>query len=106
MAGYNFIRKVCEELHNTSKIVTGENKEISLKEFIFKVIVPENLDDNGVDAFRSMYNKKHELKTATTGAIVNKRGFPFLFRIEPPDQDENQHIVVELTDVVSTLNTI
>lgn len=103
---YNFIRKVCEELHNTSKIVTGENKEVSLKDFIFKVIIPENLDDNGVDAFRSMYNKKNDLKTATTGAIVSKRGFPFVFRVEPPDQDETQHIAIELSDVPTTLNTI
>jgi hypothetical protein len=103
---YNFIRKVCEELHNTSKIVTAGNKEISLKDFILKIIVPENLDDNGVDAFRSMYNKKNDLRTATTGSIANKRGFPFVFRIEPPDQDENENIAIELSDVPTTLNTI
>jgi hypothetical protein len=107
---YNFVSKVCEEIHTSGKVVTGDKenqREFIVKDFKFNVVIPESLDDNGIESFRALYNKKNKLNNATTGAItVAKRGFPFVFRLEPPEQDENGEITIELYDVPTTLNTI
>jgi len=107
---YNFVRKVCEEIHESSKVVTGEKdtlKEIKVKDFRFNVVLPANIDDNGVDSFKALYHKKNGLHNASTGTIaLAKRGYPFVFKINPPGQDENGEISIEMYDVPATLNTI
>lgn len=102
---YNFIYKVCEEIHNTGK-VQGESKEYNVKDFKFNIIMPKGIDDRGVDVFKSMYYRKHGLNYGSTGSSSTKRGYPFVFKIDPPDQDDKQGIVIELYDVPATLNTI
>jgi hypothetical protein len=42
----------------------------------------------------------------TGGLTPAKRGFPFVFRLEPPEQDENGEVTIEMYDVPTTLNTI
>jgi len=106
---YNFVRKVCEELHSKNCIVAGEKdnaKEVKIRDFKFHVIIPDNLDDNGVDNFKTLYHKKHNLNNASTGTIDIKRGYPFVFKLEPPDQKEEDDKIIDLFDIPSTLNTI
>jgi hypothetical protein len=106
---YNFIKRVCEDLHANAKIVIGDRenaKEIKVKDFKFHVIIPYNLDDNGVDDFKTFYHRKQSLNSATTGTLETKRGYPFVFKFEPPDQNEKDDKIIDLFDVPSTLNTI
>jgi hypothetical protein len=105
---YNFIRKVCEAIHSDNKIVIGEKenaKEIKLKEFKFHVIIPNNLDDNGIENFKILYYKKNNFNNGMTGTIATKRGYPFVFKLDPLEQDEEDKIIY-LYDLPSTLNTI
>jgi hypothetical protein len=45
-------------------------KEITVRDFKFQVIIPDNLDDNGIDAFKALYHKRYGLNNATTGTIA------------------------------------
>lgn len=107
MGYYNsFIKKVCEELHEKGSI-TIEEKEVKVKNFKIKVVIPAILDDAGVGNFTTLYNRKHELKGATTFVTAaNKRGYPFHFKIDPPGQDVSQPIDIHILDIPSTLSTI
>jgi hypothetical protein len=105
---YNFIKKVCEEIHNNNKIIVGEKedaKELPVKDFSFHVIIPANLDDNGVDDFKTLYYKKNHLIGGATGTLLTKRGYPFVFRSDPFEEQQEDK-VLHLYDVPSTLNTI
>lgn len=107
---YNsFIRKVCEESHSSSSI-SIEGKEVKLKSFIINIIIPESLDDSGVGTFTMLYNKKHNLRGASTfvnsSDSSNRRGYPFHFKVDPPDQDMNNPIDIHVSDVPGTLSTI
>ncbi len=107
---YSFIKKVCEDLHETGRIkavIDSQEREVTVEKFTFNVIVPDDLDDNGVEDFRILYNKKHNLMNAMTGAVSSgKRGYPFVFKIDPPDQDVNKNVEIHLFDIPSTLDTI
>jgi hypothetical protein len=102
---YNFIYNVCETIHNTGK-VQGESKEYEVKDFKFNVIIPKGIDDKGIDVFKSMYYRKNNLNNGSTGTTTAKRGYPFVFKIDPPDQDDTKGIEIQLYDVPGTLNTI
>ncbi|MFC0773390.1 STING domain-containing protein [Terrimonas alba] len=107
---YSFIKKVCEDIHSAGKIKTGDGadaKEIIVKDFKFHVIIPADLDDNGVEDFKILYNKKQSLKNAMTGSMSStRRGYPFVFKVEPPGQNEQGEITIDLFDVPTTLNTL
>jgi hypothetical protein len=106
---YNFIKRVCEAIHTRGVVVEGEKenaRDIKVKEFKFHVIIPDNLDDNGVQDFKIFYNRKHELKSARTVSVDRGRGHPFVFKLEPPEQKEEDHKIIHLHDVPDTLNTI
>nr|WP_294948797.1 STING domain-containing protein [uncultured Mucilaginibacter sp.] len=106
---YNsFIKRVCEEIHTNSSVVI-EDKEVKIKSFRLKVVIPETLDDSGVANFTMLYNRQHELKGASTfvsSTSANKRGYPFHFKVDPPDQDMNQPIDIHILDIPGTLSTI
>jgi hypothetical protein len=106
---YNsFLKRVCEELH-TSESIEIEGKKMKVKSFKIDVIIPESLDDNGVGNFTTLYNKKHGLSKATTSsnpAIRGARGYPFHFKIDPPDANQDDPIDIHLSDIPSTLSTI
>jgi hypothetical protein len=106
---YNsFLKRVCEELHSNGSITIDEN-EAKLKSFKVKVIIPQTLDDSGVGNFTMLYNKKHDLKGASTSVAASapsKRGYPFHFKIDPPDQDMAQPIDIHILDIPGTLSTI
>ena len=102
---YNgFVKRVCEDLHHNSKMTNGSD-EFEIKKFQFKVIIPEELDDNGVDDFKVLYAKKNELSDASTmGKSGVKRGYPLAFKIEK--DEDNDGTTHNLIDIPSTLNTI
>lgn len=105
---YNFVRKVCEEIHTTGKVVSGEkdkSTDILVKDFRFNVVIPENLDDNGVDGFKAIYYKKNGFNNGTTGSVATKRGYPFVFKLDPPNQNDSGKFI-SMYDVPSTLSTI
>ena len=83
---YNgFVKRVCEDLHYTGKMISGTT-EFEVKKFEFKIIIPQDLDDNGIDDFKVLYNKKHELTDASTiGKAGIKRGYPLAFKIDVDD---------------------
>lgn len=106
---YNsFIKRVCEELHTNGSIVI-EDKEVKLKSFCLKVVIPETLDDSGVAHFTMLYNRKNDLKGASTfvaASATNKRGYPFHFKVDPPEQNMAQPIDIHILDIPGTLSTI
>ena len=107
---YNsFLKRVCEELHSTESI-SIEGKKVKVKSFKINVVIPESLDDNGVNNFIMLYNKKHNLSKASTftDATLSSsgRGYPFHFKIDPPDQDIEKEIDIHLSDIPGTLSTI
>jgi len=105
---YNsFIKRVCEELHRTESINT-ESKNVKVKSFKIKVIIPEKLDDDGVVNFAMLYNKKHGLNKASTTleATSQTRGYPFHFKIDPPESNPENPIEIHISDVPGTLSTI
>lgn len=56
-----------------------------------------------------LYNKKHGLKGASTFVAAtagNKRGYPFHFKVDPPDQDMDKPIDIHISDIPGTLSTI
>ncbi|QQT29431.1 nucleotide-binding protein [Sphingobacterium multivorum] len=106
---YNsFIKRVCEELHRTNKIVI-DDKEVEIKDFSINVVIPDNLDDDGVQNFTTIYNKKHKLTRASTACQNGGqagRSYPFHFKVETDESDENAPQHIQLWDVPSTLSTI
>lgn len=103
---YNgFIKRVCEDLHHTGKMMS-EKEEFNVTNFQFKIIIPNNLDDNGIDDFKVLYNKRHGLTDASTiGKAGIKRGYPLAFKIDV-DEDMTKGSTHHLIDIPSTLNTI
>lgn len=103
---YNgFIKRVCEDLHHTGKMISG-NEEFNVTKFEFKIIIPTDLDANGIDDFKVLYNKKHGLSDASTiGKAGIKRGYPLAFKIDV-DEDMTKGSTHHLIDIPSTLNTI
>ncbi|SDF43918.1 Predicted nucleotide-binding protein containing TIR-like domain-containing protein [Mucilaginibacter pineti] len=106
---YNsFIKRVCEEIHSNNSI-TIEEKEVKVKSFKINIVIPATLDDSGVGNFTMLYNKKHELKGASTfvaAHATSKRGYPFHFKVDPPDQDMANPIDIHISDIPGTLSTI
>ncbi|WP_276345617.1 STING domain-containing protein [Daejeonella sp. JGW-45] len=103
-----FIRKVCEEVEkNHSIIVDGKN--VRVKSFKITIVIPKNLDDSGVDDFAVAYNKSNSLLKATTyvdAEVGNRRGYPFHFKVDPPEQDSKHPLEIHVSDIPNTLNTI
>lgn len=106
---YNsFIKRVCEEIHST-ECIELDGKKVKVKTFKINVIIPESLDDNGVINFTTLYNKKQGLSkasTCTNPAVQGTRGYPFHFKINPPEADQNSPVDILLSDIPSTLSTI
>jgi len=106
---YNsFLKRVCEELHST-ECIEVDGKKIKVKNFKIDVIIPESLDDNGVGNFTTLYNKKNELSKAATCSdpeVKGTRGYPFHFKIDPPEPDQEKPVEIHLSDIPSTLSTI
>lgn len=105
---YNFIRKVCEDIHTHGKILSGSKEqpsEVAVTEFTLHVVVPEQLDDDGIDSFKTLYNKRNNLDNASTFYITPKRGYPFAFKLDPPTLVSDCK-AVQLYDIPTTLSTI
>src|SRR5690606_15055997 len=103
---HSFIKGVCEQIRDAGAINT-DNRTIKVRNFELHVIIPAELDSNGVVDFRHQYNKAKGLKQAQTLTTAQThRGYPFHFKIDPADQDTTMEVEVKLFDVPTTLNTI
>ena len=103
---HSFIKGVCEQIRDKGAIST-DSQTIKVKNFELHVIIPAELDSNGVVDFRHQYNKAKGLEqaqTLTTGQT--HRGYPFHFKIDPAEQEKSGEVEVKLFDVPTTLNTI
>lgn len=103
----SFIKRVSEELGKNGKIIY-KDKEIAVKSFKLNVILPEAIDDDGVNNFKIKYNKTHGLEQASTAVLPDSggRGYPFHFRIDPPEQNFEQPLDLHVFDIPTTIDTI
>lgn len=103
---HSFIRGVCEQIRDTPTIKT-DSEQYKIKKSELHVIIPTELDENGVMDFKQLYNKTHSLEAART-VITSKtnRDYPFHFKIDPVDQVTSEDIEVKIFDIPTTLNTI
>lgn len=102
----SFVKKVCEEL-GSKRFVMHQGNKVAVKSFKLHIVLPNDIDDDGVDGFLTNYNLTNGLVQATTlQTDALKRGYPFHFKIDPPDQDISTEIDVKLFDVPTTINTI
>lgn len=103
---HSFIKGVCEQIRDASAISTG-SQTLKVKSFELHVIIPAELDSNGVVDFRHQYNKAKDLEQAQTLTTAQtNRGYPFHFKIDPAEQDATQEVEIKLFDIPTTLNTI
>lgn len=105
---HNFVRPLCKYLHHDGRLyLQNQDKLMHVEKFKLNVLLPADLSSNGVDDFVARYNRQHNLQAAATElASSQKRGYPFHFRIDPPDQDLTCKVEVQLFDVPTTLTTI
>lgn len=103
----SFVKNVCEEI-GKSGVVTYEGQNVAVKSYRMTIVLPDNIDEDGVNGFKAKYNKMHNLEQASTTTVSGKlgRGYPFHFKIDPPEQDLGSPIDVHIYDVPTTLNTI
>lgn len=103
---YSFIKGLCEQIRDNNIIVSASG-ELKVKKFELHVIIPNQLDSNGVNDFKIEYNRQQKLDGARTMiADKTKRDYPFHFKMDPADQNAAQEIEVKLFDIPTTLNTI
>ena len=95
---------------NGYQTIVIDDKVTQVKSFKVTVIIPNALDDNGVGDFTNLYNRKHELRKASTFVELNAtgrgRGYPFHFKVDPPDQDMTKPLDIHVSDIPTTLDTI
>jgi len=100
---YNgFLKKVCDDLHQNKRIYCGSKKS-AIIDFIFHVVVPHELDHNGVDDIITQYTALQQLSPASTGP-QGQRGYPFHFKTVA-GTGAGSHIC-HIHDLPTTLNTI
>lgn len=103
---HSFVKGVCEQIRENN-VIKSSSRDLRIKSFELHVIIPEQLDSNGVTDFRLEYNKMHSLDGANTvPSSTSGRGYPFHFKIDPIDQDTGGEIEVKMFDIPTTLNTI
>ncbi|TFZ62856.1 hypothetical protein E4631_24370 [Hymenobacter sp. UV11] len=102
-----FVKRVCEALGRDRKILY-KKEERPISGYQMKVILPANIDDDGVNAFISKYNHINGLEQADTAVLpgTQGRGYPFHFKIDPPEEGEGNPINAHIFDVPTTLGTI
>lgn len=102
----SFVKKVCDDIA-AKQYIAYKGGKVQIKTFKLQVIIPNDIDDDGVDNFMASYNRANDLEPASTyEETAGKRGYPFHFKIEVPDQDASIPIDVTLHDVPTTMNTI
>jgi Predicted nucleotide-binding protein containing TIR-like domain len=97
-----FLKKVCDDLHRNKAIFCGA-QQTTITDFLFHVIVPKEMDANGVDDIILHYAASQQLSSASTGA-TGQRGYPFHFKALAGTGAGN--MVYHIHDLPTTLNTI
>jgi len=102
-----FIKPVCEALGRERKVVYND-KIYDISSYRMEIILPDDIDDNGVNDFANKYNQTHGLNRASTATLVgsSSRNYPFHFKIDPPEEEEGKPLNIHVSDVPTTLNTI
>jgi Predicted nucleotide-binding protein containing TIR-like domain len=103
----NFIKPVCERI-GKNKILSYQGNAVQVKTYQVIIVLPENIDDDGVGAFTDAYNQAHSLERAETAVldIAGGRGYPFHFKIDPPHAGPGMALDAHIFDIPTTLNTI
>ncbi|MDO7874342.1 nucleotide-binding protein [Hymenobacter sp. ASUV-10] len=103
----NFIKPVCEKL-GKNKLLSYNGDKVEVKTYQMTVVLPENIDDDGVGAFTDAYNQQYSLERAETAVldVAGGRGYPFHFKIDPPHEGPGMSLDAHVFDIPTTLNTI
>lgn len=103
---YNsFIRKVCEAIHHSRCLKVGE-RQINVDNFELHIIIPDDLDDDGINGFATLYNRGSKFEKASTCDSSSSRGYPLYFKTDSSWADSEKPIDIYMSDIPSTLNTI
>ncbi len=104
-----FIKKVCTDV-SKSRCISIDDKKVKVKSLKINVVIPEYLDDDGVENFIDLFNDHHKLTKATTYVDKskgdNRRGYPFHFKVEPSAIDFDSELDVQISDIPNTIGTI
>lgn len=102
-----FVKNVCESL-GKQEVVNMEGKVVNVKSYKMNIILPDDIDVDGVSGFKLKYNKINALEKASTVTLPNTSGrdYPFNFRVDPPLSDYSSAVDVQIYDVPTTLDTI
>lgn len=102
----SFVKKVCDDITDKGYL-SYKGDKVYVKSFELQIVLPNDIDDDGVDNFKTNYYRINDLEQASTYEDrPEKRGYPFHFKIEIPDPDSKEPIDVILHDVPTTVNTI
>jgi hypothetical protein len=102
-----FVKNVCESLGKQGLAIV-EGKEVGVKSYRMNIVLPDDIDVNGVSDFKIKYNKVNALQKASTVIIPNMSGrdYPFNFRVDPTLPDFSSEVDLHIYDVPTTLDTI
>ena len=103
----SFVKNVCEALGRDQKLLHRQ-QERTAGTYNLKIVLPENIDDGGVNAFATKYYRVHGLESADTVVLPGAQGrpYPFRFKIDPPQDNHSNPLDIHVVDVPTTLDTI
>jgi hypothetical protein len=103
----SFVKSVCEALGRDQKLLHKQQERVA-GSYNIKIILPDNIDDGGVNEFANKYYRMHNMESADTVVLQGAQGrsYPFRFKIDPPQKGHDNPLDVHVVDVPTTLNTI
>lgn len=102
----SYIKRLCEVLVKNKKVIY-RGEDLTVKNFTLHVVLPKEIDEEGVNDFSDHFKLKHNLESASTiEQDPQKIGSSFYFKIEPREKDHNNQIEVHIYDIPNTINTI
>lgn len=97
-----FVKKVCDELHGSKTFYCGDRAN-NVGQFQLHVLVPDQIDHQGVDGMIEHYVRANNLNPASTQTGA-KRGYPFHFITKDIDPGDNGYC--HIYDLPTTINTV
>ena len=102
----SYVKRLCEALESTKQVIYND-EYVGVKTFQLNVILPEDIDEGGIDDFANRFKLAKNLEPASTvEQDPLRRSSSFRFKIEPQKKDDRGQIDVLIYDIPSTINTI
>lgn len=101
-----YVKRLCEELERTKQVIYND-EYVGVKTFQLNVILPEDIDEGGIDDFANRFKLAKNLEPASTVEqdLLRRSSF-FQFKIKPQKKDDRGQIDILIYDIPSTINTI